>query len=134
VEARIGTVDSSLMKARAFALVMLLFGVGAVQAVQSACTYRVTQVTSGPTGTITATLQQSSGSGGLNHVSFCPVDTTIQGTSATACRGVLAILLSAQLQQREVTLYFDAPTQFNCVGDSWGNMKTLGWYWGPVLQ
>ncbi len=88
------------------------------------CYGTVDQVAAGPDGSVMAV------SAGMGWVYLCHVDSTWNGITPDACKGVLSALLAAKLAGRQVQWAFnDALT---CTTHpSWAALT--GWYWGPAM-
>ncbi len=71
---------------------------------------------------------------GLEWPVLCSVQAEANGITAEACRSIYSILLTAQMSQKEVSLWFDDDaTGGSC--DSHGSWTYLkGWYFGPRLN
>jgi hypothetical protein len=94
-------------------------------AVDYSCDGPVNGVTVGPGGTVSA-----ESAGGQNWGYFCQLGVTANGFSPDACKGVLALLLSAQASGKSVRIWFR--DSGNCsTYRGWAWLDTI--YWGPSM-
>jgi hypothetical protein len=69
--------------------------------------------------------------GGTHWTYFCQLGATTNGVDPEACKGILAVLLTAQASGKSVNLWFN--DSLNCSADrSWAWLAH--WYWGPSIQ
>ncbi len=69
--------------------------------------------------------------GTLSWPYFCALgQTTSNGVGPEACKGLLALLLTAQASGKQVKLWFDDGLTCS-THPSWNYLS--GWYWGPEI-
>jgi hypothetical protein len=111
------------------AVLLMAFGISpAAFAVNYACSGPVNGVTVGPGGTVSA-----ESAGGQHWGYFCQLGATANGINPDACKGILAVLLAAQAQGKQVNLWYndDYSCAWHAANGSWAYLTT--WYWGPTL-
>jgi uncharacterized SAM-dependent methyltransferase len=95
-------------------------------AVHYACNGPVNGVTVNPSGVVSA-----AAAGGQSWGFFCQLGSSINNVSAEACKGILAVLMTAQASGKTVTLWFD--DNLTCsTHASWAWLDTV--YWGPSMN
>ena len=68
---------------------------------------------------------------GMSWVYFCSVSETYNGVTPQTCKVIYASLLSAQLANKNVRLWFYDTG--NCsTHPAW--QQLTGWYWGPSIE
>jgi hypothetical protein len=103
------------------------------QPVNYSCTGRVQQVTVGRAGDVNATFEFNGG--GMAWQGVCSLtEGTSYGINPAACRGILAILTTANQTQKPVEMWFSNTSGNNCSAPAWRNLFEMGWYWGPSLK
>jgi hypothetical protein len=94
-------------------------------AVDYSCDGPVTGVTVGPGGHVAA-----ANAGGQQWGYFCQLTGTTNGITPETCRGILALLLTAQASGKSVRLWYRDDN--NCsTYRGWNWLSTV--YWGPAL-
>jgi len=98
-------------------------------AAQYACSGPVNGVTVGPSGMVAA-----ESAGGQHWGYFCQLGATVNGVSPESCKGILAILLTAQSSGKSIQLRYndsiDCSTHLTQQA-GWTFLST--WYWGPEI-
>lgn len=103
-----------------------LFCAAPAMAVQYACAGPVNGVTVAPSGVVSA-----AAAGGQNWGHFCQLGATVNNVSPEACKGILAVLLTAQASGKTVTVWYD--DDLSCsTHASWAWLNTV--YWGPTIN
>ena len=121
------------MKTNQFiAAVLLTYAHSFASAVGAYCTYKVAKVSIEPGGTVAASLTGQSGS--VLYTILCNVDLAYAGISPSVCKPIYALLLVAKNTQQDTGWWFDSPTAFSCSSPSWIQLKSLGWYYGPIIE
>ena len=95
-------------------------------AVDYACDGPVNGVTVGPSGVVSA-----ASAGGQSWGYFCQVNGTSNGISPEACRGMLAVLLTAQASGKQVRIWFRDDYNNCSTPRGWAWLSTM--YWGPSM-
>jgi hypothetical protein len=109
---------------RAAAILLSLVASAGAHATYS-CTGPVTGVTVSPQGYVTA-----ESLAGISWGYYCHLSNVYYGVSPEACRGILALLLSAEAQGKSVEIWFE--DNLSCsTRPSWA--WQAGWYWGPRI-
>jgi hypothetical protein len=104
-----------------------------VQATAYSCTGTVDNVTVALNATVTATFLFQNGN--MPWMSVCSLSQTNNGIPVEACRGILAVLTTAQVTQKKVQMWFDNSTPNNCSYPAgWQWLSTMGYYYGPALM
>ena len=106
--------------------------VGAMSASAAAANYAcggpVNGVTVDHNGTVVA-----ESAGGQHYGYFCQLGTTTNNVSSEACKGVLAVLLTAQSTDKSINIWYS--DSYDCAwhasNGSWAWLNT--WYFGPSL-
>ena len=95
-------------------------------AVHYACGGPVNGVTVSPGGVVSA-----AAAGGQSWGYFCQLGATTNNVSTEACKGILAVLLTAQASGKSVTVWYD--DDLTCsTHASWAWLNTV--YWGPTIS
>ena len=101
------------------------------------CAGKVKQLTTSPGGEVNLTLVGDGVS--LRWQGICSVSDTSEGITPGACKAILMTLKEAQVSQRPVTFSFDysytgPPKCSDADHPPWTNLRSSGWYWGPMAQ
>jgi len=96
------------------------------------CVGKVDQVTVDPNGTVNASF--SFQSAGMAWQDVCSINSAANNVSVAACKGILAVLLTARTSQQSVVLWFDNASGGQCSAAAWKPLRDVGWYWGPGIQ
>jgi hypothetical protein len=112
-------------------LVVLTFTAEQAVSAVATCTYKVGNVTADPGGSVNVTLDAPGSGAAWQHV--CNLNNTETGITPSACKAIFTTLLTAKTTQRDTLWWFDSPVAFTCTAPAWGNLRGLGWYWGPAL-
>jgi hypothetical protein len=108
------------------AIAALLCAAPAMAAVHYACSGPVNGVTVTPGGVVSA-----AAAGGQSWGFFCQLAGTTNNISPEACKGILAVLLTAQTSGKTVTLWYD--DDLTCSTHAgWAWLTTV--YWGPTIN
>jgi hypothetical protein len=102
-------------------------------AVMAVCNFNVDSVSVPPDGNVFANLSVSGGSGGLQYVGLCNLNTSTDNITPATCKGMHTTLLMAKAMSRPIRMWFDSPVAFPCTCLSWTALRPSGWYWGPEL-
>jgi hypothetical protein len=94
-------------------------------AVDYSCDGPVNGVTVGPSGVLSA-----ASAGGQAWGYFCQVNGTSNNISPEACRGMLAVLLTAQASGKQVRIWFRDDNSCS-TNRGWAWLSTM--YWGPAV-
>lgn len=115
-------------KYRYVACVVGLLCTAPAHAVNYACSGPVNGVTVGPGGTVSA-----AAAGGQSWGYFCQLESTANGVTPEACKGILAVLLAAQASGKHVTVWYsdDFDCAWRATHGSWAFLAN--WYWGPTI-
>jgi hypothetical protein len=115
-----------MSKRRLVSAIATLLCAAPAMAVHYACSGPVSGVTAGPSGVVSA-----AAAGGQSWGYFCQLGAVSNNVSAEACKGILAVLLSAQATGKSVTVWYD--DDLTCsTHPSWAWLNTL--YWGPSIN
>jgi hypothetical protein len=96
------------------------------------CVGKVHQVAVDPGGSVNATFVFPGG--GMAWQTVCSLVDGTQGNVPTAaCKGILALLMTAAQTQRNVQIWFDNASNGSCTMPAWKSLRDHGWYWGPSL-
>jgi hypothetical protein len=94
-------------------------------AIDYSCDGPVNGVTVGPGGHVSA-----ASAGGQQWGYFCQLGTTTNGVSPDTCKGILAVLLSAQASGKSIRIWYRDDN--NCsTNRGWNYLSTM--YWGPSM-
>lgn len=103
------------------------------QPVNYSCIGRVQQVTVYRLGNVNATFEFTSGVMAWQGV--CSLtDGAGYNINPTTCKGMLAILATANQTQKPVEMWFSNTSGNSCTATAWRNLADMGWYWGPSLK
>lgn len=90
------------------------------------CTGSVAGATLDPAGRVYA-----ESLAGLSHTYVCQLGSYSNGVAPDACKAIYAMLVTAQLAQKNVTLWFNDGG--SCTSHpAWSALS--GWYFGPILE
>jgi len=112
-------------RARGLATGLALFLSAPVFAADYSCAGPVNGVSLTPGGIVAA-----QNAGGQSWGFFCQLGQTTNNFTPEACKGVLAMLLTAQTTGKQVVIWYR--DDLNCSANrGWNWMSTI--YWGPML-
>jgi hypothetical protein len=113
--------------------VLLTAALAHAQSVNYSCIGRVQQVTVDRVGGVNATFEFAGGVMAWQGV--CSLtDGAGYNISPTACKGIFAILTTANQTQKPVEMWFSNTSGNSCTATAWRNLADMGWYWGPSLK
>lgn len=97
------------------------------------CSGRVQQVTADRNGIVNASFEFTSGA--MIWQDVCSLsDNTVFNINTAACKGVFALLTTANQTQKPVQMWFRNASGGSCTHPAWRNLTDMGWYWGPSIK
>jgi hypothetical protein len=71
--------------------------------------------------------------GGQHYGYFCQLGTTSNNVSSDACKGILAVLLTAQSTDKQINIWYNDANDcaWHASNGSWAWLST--WYFGPMV-